>query len=94
MTVNYEQFMEAKKSFIRKHESDWRVETSPMDKDGKYSKTYLFADGAQWIEVMRSVYRKVESEVEMVKVSFDVKLFETEAWNTDDARSIFYYEKF
>lgn len=81
-------FLEYKSAFIRKHsKADWTVDTSAMDADGKYCKTYTFTDGAQLIEVNRPVWRKVEAEVEIegvkVVISDHVKLFETEAWNTD-----------
>ena len=91
--------LEYKNAFIQKHsKSDWRVETSPMDNDGKYVKTYIFEDGAQLVEVNRPVYETVEIETEVkgVKVVLKetVKLFETECWNTDNAKSVKWYEKF
>lgn len=47
---------EYKMAFIKKHsKADYDVDTSPMDTDGKYVKTYIFSDGAQLIEVNRPV---------------------------------------
>lgn len=100
MTVRYEEYNEAKTAFISKHskKSDWRVETSPMDQYGVYYKTYIFENGAIWYERMAPVWRKAEAEVEVegikIKIEKDVKLLETEFWNSDNATSRKYYEKF
>ena len=86
---------EYKKAFIRKHsKADWKVETSLMNEYGEYTKTYIFTDGAQLTEVNGPYYEKVEFEVRGVKFEQTVKLFRTECWNTDDAKSVFWYEKF
>lgn len=92
-------YLDYKRAFIKKHsKADWTVDTSAMDADGKYVKTYIFTDGAQLIEVNRPVWETVEVEVEVkgVKVILkeQVKLFETEAWNTDNANSVRFYERF
>ena len=78
-------------AFINKHGpvGDWTVHTSTMQADGTYVKTWHFADGAELIGVNRAVWRKAEADVEVVpgvsaRISQDVKLFETEMWNTDD----------
>ena len=94
----YSTYAEYKMDFIKKHRrADWTVETSGMDEYGKYYKTYNFTDGAQLFEVNRPVYEEVEAEVEVkgvkVVIKDTVKLFETEAWNTDDSRSVKFYEK-
>lgn len=91
--VNYQEFMKIKAEFFKKHD-DWSVDTSPMDEYGAYSKSYICTDGARWIENMRPVWEKVTVEVKGVKIPVSVKLFETEAYNTDNADSVFYYEKF
>ena len=90
---------EYKLAFIRKHDKgDWHVDTSPMDEYGRYVKTYVFSDGAQLTEVNEPHYETalVEYEVRGVKFSETktVKLFRTECWNTDDAKSVVWYEKF
>lgn len=92
-------YSEYKKNFIEKHKkADWTTETSPMRQDGTYVKTYVFSDGAVMTEVNRPVWRTAEAEVEVegIKVTIrkDVKLFETEAWNTDNATSVKFYELF
>lgn len=97
--TEYKNYLEYKRAFIQKHKkADWTVDTSAMDADGKYYKTYTFTDGAQLIEVNRPVYETVEAEVEVkgIKVTLKetVKLFETEAWNTDNANSVKFYERF
>ena len=91
-------YLDYKREFIQKHsKADWTTETSPMDADGKYVKYYNFSDGAQLIEVNRPVWEHVRvfTEVRGVDVVLedDVKLMETEAWNTDDSRSVKFYER-
>ena len=97
--TTYSSYLDYKRAFIKKHsKADWTVETSGMDEYGKYIKTYTFTDGAQLIEVNRPVYEKAEAEVEVkgikVKISETVKLFETEAWSTDNPNSVKFYERF
>lgn len=92
-------YSEYKRNFIEKHKTaDWTTETSPMRKDGTYVKTYVFSDGAVMTEVNRPVWRTAEAEVEVegikVTIKKDIKLFETEAWNTDNAKSVKFYELF
>ena len=91
-------YLEYKRNFIKKHDdADWTVYTSPMDEYGQYVKNYVFTDGATLTEVNRPVYETVEVETEVkgikVVIKQDVKLMETEAWNTDDAKSVKFYEK-
>ena len=91
-------YLEYKKAFIEKHKkADWTVHTSPMDEYGQYVKNYLFTDGATLTEVNRPIYENVEAEVEVKAIKFtlrqQVKLMETEAWNTDDAKSVKFYER-
>lgn len=91
------EYEKAKIDFLHRHD-DWRVETSPMDKYSCYHKTYICTDGAVWNEVNTPVWEKAEAEVEVrgikVKIQQDVKLFYTEGWSTDDARSICCYEEY
>lgn len=97
MTVNYEEYGNAKHDFIKKHgKGEWHVDTSSMDEYGRYHKEYIFSDGAIWYEIMGPEYFKQEIEVAhtMVKVEVEVKMFRTEFWNSDNAQSKFYYEKF
>ena len=78
MIVTYKEYMEDKQAFFQKHDYIFSEHTSPMDEYGRYYRAYTFEDGAQWFESM----------------SFEVKMFRTEYWNTEDATSKFYYEKF
>ena len=99
MTVNYETYTAQKQAFIKKYNKfDWRVETSPMDEYGVYYKTYLFENGKIWYERMSPVYRKTTVEFECEGLKFkqevEVKLFETEFWDSDNATSRKYYEKY
>lgn len=92
--MTYQEFSAIKRQFFKKHNSDFTANTSPMNQDGSYHKDYIFEDGAQWTECMRPVWREATVQVENVEIKVNVKLFETEAWSTDDATSIFYYERF
>lgn len=94
MTVNYETYNSEKKAFFKKHHNDFECDTSSMDEYGRYYKTYTFADNAIWYEVMSPEYVSQEIEVKMCKVTVEVKMFRTEYFNTDDAKSRYYYEKF
>lgn len=93
MTVTYREYTEDKRAFFTKHNHDFHTSTSPMDEYGRYSKTYSFADGAQWLEVMSPEYIEQIIEVKMAKVKVEVKMFRTEYWNTE-AGSKYYYEQF
>lgn len=93
MTVTYKEYELDKKNFFEKHHYDYRVETSPMDEYGRYSKTYCFEDGATWYEVMSPEYVTTEVEVKKVIVKVEVKMFKTEYWSSEKG-SRFYYEKF
>lgn len=89
---------EYKMAFIKKHsKADYTVETSGMDEYGTYVKTYIFTDGAQMTQVNRPVWETAEAEVEVkgikVKISEQIKLMETELWNTDNATSVKFYER-
>lgn len=91
-------YIDYKNEFIRKHNNaDWTVHTTPMNEYGQYSKNYVFTDGATLIEINRPVWEtvKVETEVKGIKVVIEqeIKLMETEVWNTDDATSVKFYEK-
>lgn len=91
--------LEYKKNFIAKHaDSDWKVSTSPMDQYDGYTKVYLFEDGAQMHEVISVAYETVHIEYEVRGIKFaedkEVKLLRTEMWNSDDSRSVFFYEKY
>lgn len=98
MVYNYKEYHEIKDRFFSKHHHNFTIDTGAMDRDGKYNKIYSFIDGARWIDVYRPVWRTIEitTEIERVPITVkqDVKLFETESWNTDDSKSIYYYEKF
>lgn len=87
-------YSKAKLEFLHRHDGATNVNTSPMDESGKYCKIYTCEDGAQLTEVNRPVWERTEVVVKGVTVDVSVKLFESEMWNTDDATSVFTYEKF
>lgn len=88
---------EYKKYYFSKHsKSDWSVDTSNLEGE-TYRKTYNFADGFQMFEVFRPVYETVETEVVVkgikIPIKTTVKLAETECWNSEEAVSVCFYEK-
>ena len=89
-------YTEYKISFLKKHD-DWVVHTTPMDCYGQYTKVYACADGACMTEINRPYYEDVEFEAEVkgikVIVRETIKMLETEAWNTDNSKSVKFYEK-
>ena len=73
-------FLQYKQEFISRHNHcDWRVITSPMV-DNTYTKTYVFADGAQPTEINSWVFQN------------NTRVFKTEAFNTDNPKSYVWYE--
>lgn len=93
MTVNYETYNADKQAFFSKHRnSDWGVDTSPMDEYGRYWKTYTFEDGAQWCERMEIKHIPTEVEVKMIKTTIEIELQEIEYWSTESPSKC-YYEK-
>lgn len=94
MTVTYNDYVNEKKAFFNKHHNDFRCETSSMDEYGRYYKNYVFADNAIWYETMSPTYEIAEVEIKLVKVQVEVKMLRTEFFNTDNASSKYYFEKF
>lgn len=91
-------YIEYKEEFIKNHrKGSWTVHTSQMDENGQYCKNYIFSDGASLTEINRPVWEhvKVFTEVKGVSVVLedDIKLMETEAWNSDDSKSVKFYER-
>lgn len=96
--IKYEDYGQYLRHWIGKHSrSEWHTETSNMTND-QYTKYWLFSDGFQIISVNRPVYRTVETKAIVESIEFiftnEVKLFEMEFWNTEDSRSVFFYEKY
>lgn len=90
--------LEYKRAFIEKHKkADWKVITDPMDEYGRYLKIYIFDDGATLYELNGPYEEEVEVETEVkgikVKIRQTVKLMRTECWNSDDAKSVYFYER-
>lgn len=94
MIVTYKEYMEDKQAFFQKHNYTFSEHTSSMDEYGRYYKTYAFEDGAHWFESMSPEYVKESLTIKLAPVEVEVKMFRTEYWNTEDATSKFYYEKF
>ena len=92
MIVKVDEYLNDKKSFFSKHNNDFNCETEGSSAE-YYRKTYIFADNAIWYEVMRKVYEPVEIEKYFCIFRYDLELFETEYWSTDNADSKKYYEK-
>ena len=89
-------YLEYKSAFFKRHrKANWTVRTSGMEHDC-YHKDYVFSDGAILSESNRPYYETVSVTVEVhgipTTISKTIKLFETEAWNTDDPKSVKFYE--
>lgn len=92
--MTYHEYSLEKRGFFERHDYDYQVETSPMDERGVYHKEYVFKDGAIWYERMSPEWVRQTIEVKRAKVDVDIKMFCTEFWDTDNAASRYYYEKF
>lgn len=93
MTVTYKQYSEERGNFFKNHEYDYKVETSMMDEYGRYTKTYIFDDGATWYELMSPEFVTETIEIKLVNVKVEVKMLKTEYWSSESG-SKYYYEKF
>lgn len=93
MDMTYDEYMNAKTEFLKKHGRAYTVSTTPMENDC-WGKTYVLNDGAMWYESYSPVYEEIESEVHYVKVHTSVKLLRTEFWNTDNSKTYRYYERY
>lgn len=96
--VRYPEYDKEKQEFFRKHKHDFEVFTSPMDKNSRYMKTYLFADNSVWYEVITTAKEFIADAVAEVRgVEIPIKqvvtLCETEYWNTDNAGTKYLYER-
>lgn len=91
--VTAAEYEKMKIDFLHRH-NDWTVTTSEMNEYGEYYKTYYCTDDSWWREQMRPVYLEKEITVRGCTVKVTVKLLETEAYSTEDAQSIYYYEAF
>lgn len=89
--VSNKEYYERIRKFVEKHDVV-RVETSALE-DGKWNKTYLCAD-ATGFETNREVWEEVEVEVKGLKCKAKVHLLETEWFDTDNAESIYMYERY
>lgn len=92
--VSMKEYYEVQSKFVSKHEHEIsKVERSPFT-DNQWHKTYLCEDGALGTEINRIVYEQVEVEVKGLKVKVEVKLLETEWFDTDNGTSTFMYQKY
>lgn len=94
MTTTYNDYIEVKKAFFKKHNNEFTTHTSSLDEYNGYHKEYVFEDGAIWYEVNSIEYVEYEVEVKMVKIKEQAKMLRTEFWSSDDARSSYYYERY
>lgn len=89
--VSVKEYYDAIKKFVNKHEVV-KVITSPMVEEQWY-KDYLTEDGAFAKEVNRILYEYVEVEVKGLKCEVEIKLLETEWFDSDNGYSIYVYER-
>lgn len=89
--VTMKEYYERVSKFVNKHEVA-KVETSLFE-NFAWHKDYLCEDGAFGKEINREVYEKAEVEVKGIKITVEVKLLETEWFDTDNGTSIYMYQK-
>lgn len=81
MRTTYDEYRKSKFDFFSKHKHNFNATTSDMVNDS-YNKVFNFADGAQWFEYYGVAYTN------------EGKMFKVEYFNTDDAESRAYYERY
>lgn len=90
-------YYDYKRDFLRRHDNDFRVETSSMNEYGEYQKEYICADGAIMYEVNRPEWIDIEISGERygieIKKTESVKVFRTEVWNSDNPNSEIFRER-
>ena len=91
MVATYRDYINRKTKFFQKHGSLYDMETTPLDEYESYTKTYIFEDGATWWEKMTPVIVTEEVEVKRINVNVDIKMLQTEYWDTEKG-SEYYYE--
>lgn len=89
--VNSKEYYERIRKFVEKHEVI-RVETSAFE-DGQWHKTYI-CENATGYEINREVWEETEVEVKGVKCNVKIHLLETEWFDSDNASSIYMYERY
>jgi len=90
--IKMKEYYELLQKFVNNHEVA-NVETSSMI-NGEWNKKYFCEDGAFGTEINRVIYEQVEVEVKGLKIKVDVKLLETEWFDTDNGASIYMYQKY
>lgn len=93
MEVTYEIYNDDKNQFFTKHGWDFEVNTSSMEQDGTYGKTYAFKDNSAWFERMSPVTETVDVVIHGIKVETRVKLQKISYWTTDNSRERSYFER-
>jgi len=86
------EYSEMKFKFLNES-GDWHCETSPMNSNGVYIKTYICDNGNVITEVNRPVYEQVDIKVKNVETTVSVKLLESEMFSNKFG-SVYTYEKF
>ncbi|MBO7715933.1 MAG: hypothetical protein J6S85_20380 [Methanobrevibacter sp.] len=90
--LSMKEYYEELSKFVNKHEVS-RIVTSPFTNNEWY-KDYLCEDGAVGKEINRVVYEQVEVEVKGLVCKVEVKLLETEWFDTDNGTSIYMYQRY
>ena len=90
--VSMSDYYKTVQEFVSKHQVN-KVETSELV-NGQWHKNYLCEDGSAGTEVNRTVYETVEVEVKGLKIKVEVKLLETEWFDTDNSHSVYMYQKY
>lgn len=93
MTVTFEEYMNDKIAFAKKHnkKADCTTYTSPMV-NNSYHKEMCWDDGHNFYEATELIEEIIEVEAHGIKTRVPVKFWRTEYWSTE-AGSKFFYER-
>ena len=72
MTVKFNEYNDDKNNFFKKHDYNFKCDTSSMDEYGHYHKEYVFEDGAIWYEAMSPEYVDYEVEVKTEEMKLTI----------------------
>lgn len=93
--VTESQYYAELKAFIAKHgkSGNWYVDTGKYD-GNTYTKTYVFEDGAQFIEVnqMEGAYETITPSLNGTALQIEIPVIEHEYWDTDNSSSRIWFE--
>lgn len=91
-TVTSKQFWEEKQKFFEKHDFNYVVKTTDFENE-RYTKFYIFEDGAEFYELVSFVTEEIETNAHGLTIKVPVKFCKTEYWTTESG-SKWCYERY